>query len=189
METKNNFIKHIIDNDIKNGKNNGAVVTRFPPEPNGYLHIGHSKSICLNFGLANDYNGQCHLRFDDTNPEAEKQEYVDAIINDIKWLGFDWGENLFHSSDYFDQLHGFALELINKGLAYVCDLNVEELREYRGNLTTPGKNSPHCDRSVEENLELFEKMKNGEFKDGERTLRAKNRYAIAQYEYARSIAL
>ncbi|HAA54616.1 MAG TPA: glutamine--tRNA ligase [Myxococcales bacterium] len=168
-----NFVRDIIDEDLKNNKNEGRVHTRFPPEPNGYLHIGHAKSICLNFGLAIDYNGKCNLRFDDTNPVKEDTEYVEAIQRDIKWLGFDWGEKPFFASDYFEKLYNYAIDLINAGKAYVCDLTPEEMREYRGTLTEPGKASPYRDRSVEENLDLFERMKAGEFKDGERVLRAK----------------
>ena len=169
------FIREIIKNDVDAGKNGGEVITRFPPEPNGYLHIGHAKSICLNFGLAQEYapNAHCHLRFDDTNPTKEETEYVDSIMEDVRWLGFDWGQHLFYASDYFGKLYGFAEQLIHKGLAFVCDLNAEQMREYRGTLTEPGRHSPFRDRSVEENLELFHRMRLGEFKDGERTLRAK----------------
>ncbi|MBN1113917.1 MAG: glutamine--tRNA ligase, partial [Oligoflexia bacterium] len=172
-KTPANFIRNIIDKDIETGKNNGDVVTRFPPEPNGYLHIGHAKSICLNFGIARDYGGRCNLRFDDTNPVKEDIEYINSIIKDINWLGFDWGDNLFYASDYFDRLYNYAVELIKKGLAYVCSLDPDQIREYRGTLTEPGKNSPHRARTVEENLELFEKMKNGEFPEGSHVLRAK----------------
>ncbi len=147
--------------------------TRFPPEPNGYLHIGHAKSICLNFGLAAEFGGKTNLRFDDTNPEKEEQEYVDSIIDDVRWLGFDWEDRLFYASDYFDQLYEWAVQLIKAGKAYVCDLTAEEIREYRGTLTEPGKESPYRNRSVEENLDLFERMRAGEFPDGSRTLRAK----------------
>lgn len=167
-----NFIRQIIDTDLANGKHTG-VQTRFPPEPNGYLHIGHAKSICLNFGIAQDYNGLCNLRFDDTNPEKEDIDYVNSIQEDVKWLGFQWAGDIHYSSDYFDRLYGYAVELIEKGLAYVCFLNGEQMREYRGTLKAPGKNSPYRDTSVEENLALFEKMKNGEFKEGECSLRAK----------------
>ncbi len=167
------FIRQIINADLKANKNDGKVITRFPPEPNGYLHIGHAKSICLNFGLAAEYNGQCHLRFDDTNPVKEEQEYIDSIINDVKWLGFNWGEHLYYASDYFDQMYEWAKQLIKAGKAYVDSLTGDEIREYRGTLKEPGKNSPYRDRSVEENLDLFERMKNGEFKDGEMVLRAK----------------
>lgn len=168
-----NFIDEIITEDLKTGKYNGRVHTRFPPEPNGYLHIGHAKSICLNFGLAKKYNGKCNLRFDDTNPAKEDTEYVNSIIEDIRWLGFDWEDRLFYASDYFDQLYEWAKELIKKGKAYVCDLTADQIREYRGTLTEPGKESPYRNRSVDENLELFERMKNGEFPDGSKTLRAK----------------
>jgi glutaminyl-tRNA synthetase len=168
-----NFIRHIIEEDLKNHKNDGRVITRFPPEPNGYLHIGHAKSICLNFGLAADYHGVCNLRFDDTNPSKEEQEYVESIMADVRWLGFDWGDRLFFASDYFEQLYDYALHLIKTGKAYVCDLTAEEVRAYRGTLTEPGKNSPYRDRSVEENLDLFTRMRAGEFPDGARTLRAK----------------
>jgi glutaminyl-tRNA synthetase len=172
-EKKTNFIRQIIDEDLKVGKHGGRVHTRFPPEPNGYLHIGHAKSICLNFGIARDYAGQCNLRFDDTNPHKENQEYVDAIQEDVRWLGFDWDERLFYASDYFERLYQFAIELIEKGLAYVCDLDAEQTRTYRGTLTEPGKNSPYRDRSIAENLDLFKRMRSGEFPDGARTLRAK----------------
>jgi len=172
MET-NNFIKTIIDKDLETNKYGGKVLTRFPPEPNGYLHIGHAKSICLNFGLAKLYNTDCHLRFDDTNPVKEDQEYIDAIMYDVKWLGFDWKDKLFYASDYFEKLFDFAVILIRKGLAYVCDLNSDEIREYRGTLKTAGKDSPYRIRTIEENLDLFYKMRNGEFKEGSRTLRAK----------------
>ncbi|RKZ96556.1 MAG: glutamine--tRNA ligase [Gammaproteobacteria bacterium] len=168
-----NFIRNIIDADIEAGKNDGHVHTRFPPEPNGYLHIGHAKSICLNFGLANDYDGLCNLRFDDTNPHKENEEFVDAIKKDVRWLGFDWEDRLFFSSDYFEQLYNYAVQLIQQGDAYVCDLNAEETREYRGTLTEPGKNSPYRDRSVDENLDLFKRMRAGEFADGSKLLRAK----------------
>ncbi|WP_076537003.1 glutamine--tRNA ligase [Shewanella sp. UCD-KL21] len=167
-----NFIRNIIDEDLKSGKHT-SVQTRFPPEPNGFLHIGHAKSICLNFGIAQDYQGQCNLRFDDTNPEKEDIDYVHSIQDDVRWLGFEWSGEVRYSSNYFDQLHQYAVELITKGLAYVCFLNAEETREYRGTLKEPGKNSPYRDTSVEENLNLFEKMRAGEFKEGECALRAK----------------
>ncbi len=167
-----NFIREIIDEDLKNGKHN-KVHTRFPPEPNGYLHIGHAKSICLNFGLAADYNGLCNLRFDDTNPTKEEQEYVDSIKEDIRWLGFDWQEREYFASDYFDQLYEFAIKLIKKGKAYVDSLNADQIREYRGTPTEPGKESPFRNRSIDENLDLFTRMKNGEFKEAEHVLRAK----------------
>ncbi|WP_018691722.1 glutamine--tRNA ligase [Algicola sagamiensis] len=167
-----NFIRQIIDKDLENGKHT-SVHTRFPPEPNGFLHIGHAKSICLNFGIAGDYMGTCNLRFDDTNPEKEDIDYVHSIQEDIQWLGYEWDGEVRYSSLYFDQLHGYAIELIKAGKAYVCFLNAEEMREYRGTLKEPGKNSPYRDTPVEENLALFEKMKNGEFKEGECSLRAK----------------
>ena len=167
-----NFITQIIDEDLA-AKKCDTVVTRFPPEPNGYLHIGHAKSICLNFGIARDYNGLCNLRFDDTNQAKEEVEYVESIENDVKWLGFSWNGEPRYSSNYFDQLYGYALELIRKGLAYVDELSPDQIREYRGTLTAPGKNSPYRDRTVEENLALFEKMKNGEFEEGKACLRAK----------------
>ncbi len=167
-----NFIRNIIDADLASGKHK-TIVTRFPPEPNGYLHIGHAKSICLNFGLARDYGGRCHLRFDDTNPTKEYEHYMDSIKEDVRWLGFDWGEHLYYASDYFDKLYEYAVELIKQGKAYVCSLSQEEIREYRGTLTEPGKESPYRNRSVEENLDLFERMRKGEFADGEHVLRAK----------------
>lgn len=168
-----NFIRHIIENDIKAGKNDGRVATRFPPEPNGYLHIGHAKSIVLNFGIANDYSGTCNLRFDDTNPHKENARFVEAIQQDVEWLGYDWGDRLFFASDYFDKLYDYAVELIEKDKAYVCDLSADETREFRGTLTEPGINSPHRNRSIRENLDLLSKMRAGEFADGSRVLRAK----------------
>jgi glutaminyl-tRNA synthetase len=167
-----NFIRNIVDEDLASGRHK-SVVTRFPPEPNGYLHIGHAKSICLNFGLAALYQGRCHLRFDDTNPVKEEQEYIDAIKTDVSWLGFDWGENEYHASDYFEALYTFAEKLVEKGLAFVCDLSSEEMREYRGTLTEPGKESPYRCRTIEENLGLLRRMRAGEFDDGSRVLRAK----------------
>lgn len=172
-KTPVNFIKEIINNDLKTNKFGGRVNTRFPPEPNGYLHIGHAKSICLNYGISKDYNGKFNLRFDDTNPSKEDQEYVDSIIEDVKWLGADFEDRLFFGSDYFDQMYNWAVELIKKDKAYVDDLSADEIRQFRGTLTEPGKNSPFRDRSVEENLSLFEKMKNGEFQNGMKVLRAK----------------
>ncbi|TCK17973.1 glutaminyl-tRNA synthetase [Thiogranum longum] len=169
----NNFIRNIIDADIASGKHGGRVATRFPPEPNGYLHIGHAKSICLNFGIAEDYKGTCNLRFDDTNPHKENVEFVEAIKKDVHWLGYDWGDRLFYASDYFERLYAYAVELIKKDKAYVCDLSPEQTREYRGTLTEPGKDSPFRTRSVEENLDLFARMRAGEFRDGEKILRAK----------------
>ncbi|WCN13542.1 glutamine--tRNA ligase/YqeY domain fusion protein [Marinomonas mediterranea] len=168
-----NFITQIIDKDSENGKHGGKVLTRFPPEPNGYLHIGHAKSICLNFGIAQRYQGQCNLRFDDTNPEKESVEYIESIKRDVTWLGFEWKEEPKFASDYFDALFEFACELIKKGKAYVCELNADEMREYRGTLKEPGKDSPYRDRTAEENLALFEAMRDGQFPDGEKVLRAK----------------
>lgn len=178
MSTENNapvltnFIRNIIDEDLASGKHT-SIVTRFPPEPNGYLHVGHAKSICLNFGLAEDYQGKCNLRMDDTNPEKESDEFVQSIKDSVTWLGFNWDGQIRFASDYFDQLFDYAVELINAGKAYVCDLNAEQMREYRGSLTEPGKNSPYRDRTVAENLDLFQRMKSGEFADGSKTLRLK----------------
>ena len=168
-----NFLRQIIEEDLAAGRNSGRVVTRFPPEPNGYLHIGHAKSICLNFGLARDYRGRCHLRFDDTNPGKEDIEYIEAIQRDVRWLGFDWGEHLYHAADYFDQLYDWAVGLIRAGRSFVCDLSADEIRETRGTLTRPGTESPYRNRPVEENLDLFRRMRDGEFPDGARVLRAK----------------
>lgn len=168
-----NFIRTIITKDIKSHKNDGQVVTRFPPEPNGYLHIGHAKSICLNFGIALEFDGVCYMRFDDTNPLKESMEYVESIKADVRWLGFDWGDRLRHSSDYFDQLYDYAVQLIKMGKAYVDSLSADDIRSHRGTLTEPGKNSPYRNRSVEENLDLFERMRTGEFEDGAHVLRAK----------------
>ncbi|MDD4334036.1 MAG: glutamine--tRNA ligase, partial [Desulfotomaculaceae bacterium] len=168
-----NFIQNIINEDFDTNKYGGQVHTRFPPEPNGYLHIGHAKSICLNFGIAAKNGGLCNLRFDDTNPVKEEVEYVDSIKEDVKWLGFDWGDRMYYASDYFDQLHEYAVLLIKKGKAYVCDLSAEEIREYRGTLTRPGRESPYRERSVKENLDLFRRMREGEFAEGTRVLRAK----------------
>jgi glutaminyl-tRNA synthetase len=177
MDLKNNvqkdFIREIIDMDLKTGKYDGRVHTRFPPEPNGYLHIGHAKSICLNFGIAEEYGGKCNLRFDDTNPAKEEKEYVKSIIENVKWLGFDWEDRLFFASDYFDQMYDYAVELTKAGKAFVDDLNAKEISENRGTLTKPGINSPYRDRSIEENLDLLNRMKAGEFADGEKVLRAK----------------
>lgn len=178
MNTENNskpknFIEEIIEEDLKTGKFGGRVHTRFPPEPNGYLHIGHAKAICLNYGLAKKYNGKFNLRFDDTNPSKEEQEYVDSIIEDVKWLGADFEDRIFFASDYFEQMYQWAVDLIKKGKAYVCDLSADEIREYRGTLTEPGKESPYRNRSIEENLDLFERMRKGEFPNGSKTLRAK----------------
>lgn len=171
--TSSNFIQNIINEDQKTNKYGQRVHTRFPPEPNGYLHIGHAKSICLNFGLAREYGGLCNLRFDDTNPSKEEVEYVDSIQEDVKWLGFSWDDRMFYASDYFERLYQYAVKLITLGKAYVCDLTAQQMREYRGTLTEPGKDSPYRSRSVEENLALFQGMKNGEFPDGSRVLRAK----------------
>lgn len=176
VETKSrepDFIREIVAEELKQGKWSGQVVTRFPPEPNGYLHIGHAKAICLDFGIAKEFGGRCHLRFDDTNPTKEETEYVEAIKEDIRWLGFDWGEHLYFASDYFEQLYEWAVELIKQGKAYVDDLSPDEIREYRGTLTEPGKESPYRNRSIEENLDLFARMRAGEFPDGSKTLRAK----------------
>ena len=172
-ESASNFIKHIIDEDLKSGKNDGRVHTRFPPEPNGYLHIGHAKSICLNFGLAEQYNGQCNLRYDDTDPIKEEIEYVDSIKADVNWLGYSWGDREYYASDYFEQLFEYAVQLVKAGKAYVDSLSADEIRQYRGTLTEPGTNSPYRDRSVAENLDLFERMRAGEFKDGDHVLRAR----------------
>jgi len=169
---RSHFIRDIIAADLAAGRHK-TVVTRFPPEPNGYLHIGHAKSICLNFGVAQEFGGRCHLRFDDTNPVKEEQEYIDSIMADVRWLGFDWGEHLYYASDYFEQLYEWALYLIREGKAYVDDLSAEEIRAYRGTLTQPGRPSPWRDRSIEENLDLFQRMRNGEFPDGSRVLRAR----------------
>ena len=168
-----NFIRNIIDEDLKSGKHQ-TTITRFPPEPNGYLHIGHAKSICLNFGIAEDYlDGKCNLRFDDTNPVKEEEEYVESIIEDVNWLGFDWGNRLFFASDYFDQLYDYAMQLVQAGKAYVDDQNADEIRNTRGTLKNPGKESPFRNRSIDENIDLFQRMKTGEYTDGEKVLRAK----------------
>ncbi len=171
-DTPTDFIREIVREDVKNGKHK-KIVTRFPPEPNGYLHIGHAKAFCLDFGLAEEFDGQCNLRFDDTNPDREDTEYVESIQEDLKWMGFDWGDGLYFASDYFDQLYDYAVELIQQGKAYVCDLSPQEIRDYRGTVTEPGKNSPYRDRTVSENLDLFARLKNGDFPDGACTLRAK----------------
>jgi glutaminyl-tRNA synthetase len=171
-EEPRDFIREIVAEDLRSGRHQ-TVVTRFPPEPNGYLHIGHAKSICLNFGIAREFGGRCHLRFDDTNPTKEEQEYIDAIEGDVRWLGFDWGEHLYHASDYFERLYEWAVHLIRGGKAYVDDLSADEIREHRGTLTEPGRNSPWRERTVEENLDLFARMRKGEFPDGSRVLRAK----------------
>ena len=171
--TPSDFVRNIVANDLRAAKNGGQVITRFPPEPNGYLHIGHAKSICLNFGVASENGGRCHLRFDDTNPTKEEVEFVDSIKEDVQWLGWDWGEHLYFASDYFESLCDYAVKLIRDGKAYVCDLSPQEIREYRGTLTEPGKNSPYRDRSTEENVGLFEKMRAGDYDEGSRVLRAK----------------
>jgi len=173
MARNQDFIREIIEADLETGKNSGKVITRFPPEPNGYLHIGHAKSICLNFGIAEEYGGTCHLRFDDTNPDKEDQAYIDAIRQDIHWLGFDWGEQEFHAADYFEKMYAYAEDLVRAGMAYVDDSNAEEIRRQRGTLTEPGRESPWRNRSVEENLELLRRMRRGDFPDGDRVLRAK----------------
>ncbi|HET7289754.1 MAG TPA: glutamine--tRNA ligase, partial [Thermodesulfobacteriota bacterium] len=167
------FIRTIVEEDLESGKFGGRVATRFPPEPNGYLHIGHAKSICLNFGVAEEYRGTCNLRMDDTNPEKEDMEYVDSIIKDVRWLGFDWDDRLFYASDYYRQLYDYAVELIRKGKAYVDSLSAEEIREHRGTLNKPGRESPYRDRPIEESLDLFERMRKGEFEEGTHVLRAK----------------
>lgn len=172
-KTKLDFVRQIVAEDLKTNKWEGRVHTRFPPEPNGYLHIGHAKAICLNFGIAEEFSGLCNLRFDDTNPEKEEQEYIDSIIEDVRWLGWDWQERLYYASDYFEQMYEYAVQLIKAGKAYVCDLDADGIRQYRGTLTSPGQNSPYRDRSVEENLDLFARMRAGEFGDGAKTLRAK----------------
>ena len=180
-----NFIEQIIEDDLRTNKWDGRVHTRFPPEPNGYLHIGHAKSICLNFGLAAKYGGLCNLRFDDTNPTKEEDEYVDSIQEDVRWLGFDWEDRIFYASDYFEQLYEWALQLIRDGKAYVCDLSADETREHRGTLTQPGRNSPFRDRSVQENLDLFQRMRAGEFQDGAAHVAGQDRHGLAQLEHAR----
>ena len=173
MSPPTDFIREIIDQDLKEGKNSGRVATRFPPEPNGYLHIGHAKSVCLNFGIAIQYGGTCNLRMDDTDPAGESLEYVESIINDVRWLGFDWEDRLYYASDYFEQLYQFAVELIKAGKAYVCSLSAEEIREYRGTLTEPGRECAFRNRSIEENLDLFRRMRAGEFEDGAHVVRAR----------------
>ncbi|HAA95311.1 MAG TPA: glutamine--tRNA ligase [Dehalococcoidia bacterium] len=173
IDTSADFVRGMVADDNKSGRFDGRVITRFPPEPNGYLHIGHAKSICLNFGIAEDFGGVCHLRFDDTNPTREEMEFVESIQEDVRWLGWDWGDNLFYASDYFEQIYQYAIRLIEKGSAYVCDLNADEIREYRGTLTEPGKPSPYRDRSVAENMDLFQRMRQGEFDEGSHVLRAK----------------
>jgi glutaminyl-tRNA synthetase len=168
-----NFIRNIVSDDLKANTNQGRVATRFPPEPNGYLHIGHAKSICLNFGIARDFGGECHMRFDDTNPTKEDTEYVDSILDAVKWLGFSWGETIYYASDYFEHCYDYAVYLMQHNLAYVDSLSADEIRAYRGTLTEPGKPSPYRDRSVDENLDLFSRMRAGEFPDGAHVVRAK----------------
>ena len=170
---RSDFVREIVAQDLRTDKWAGLVVTRYPPEPNGYLHIGHAVHICLNFSIAREFGGRCHLRFDDTNPLAEEQEYVDVIMEDIRWLGWDWGEHLYFASDYFGQIYDYAVQLTKAGKAYVDDLTAGEIREYRGTLTSPGRDSPYRNRSPEENLDLLERMRAGEFPDGSRVLRAK----------------
>ena len=172
-EESTDFVRAIVRDDVAAGKHGGRVATRFPPEPNGYLHVGHASAICLNFGIAAESGGVCHLRFDDTNPAREATEYVESIIEDVRWLGWDWGDHLYYSSDYFEELYGLALKLIRDGKAYVCDLSQKEIRDYRGTPTEPGRNSPYRDRSLEENIDLFERMRSGEFEEGSRVLRAR----------------
>ncbi|MCK4275937.1 MAG: glutamine--tRNA ligase, partial [Phycisphaerae bacterium] len=167
------FIRAIVAEDFKTNRWDGRVVTRFPPEPNGYLHIGHAKAICIDFGIAAENGGVCHLRFDDTNPTKEEEEFVESIKEDVRWLGWDWDEHLYFASDYFEQMYEYAVQLVEGGKGYVCDLSADEIREYRGTLTKPGKDSPYRDRPVEENLDLFQRMRAGEFPNGARTLRAK----------------
>jgi glutaminyl-tRNA synthetase len=187
VETKPgpDFIRQIVIDDLESNKWDGRVVTRFPPEPNGYLHIGHAKSICLNFGIAREFNGKCHMRFDDTNPAKEEVEYIESILEDVKWLGFDWGDNLFYASDYFDQLYEFAVQLVKDDKAYVDDLSAEEIRQYRGTLTEPGQESPHRNRSVEENLDLFQRMKRRRIRRRRKGASRQNRHGLAQHEFAR----
>ena len=184
--TPSHFIRNIVIGDLQQNKNGGRIHTRFPPEPNGYLHIGHAKSICLNFGLAGEFGGLCNLRFDDTNPSKEDVEYVESIKEDVRWLGFDWGDREYFASDYFPQLYQFAIQLIKAGKAYVCDLNADQIREYRGTLTEPGKNSPYRERSIEENLDLFERMKAGGFSRRRANSPGENRHGIAEPQHARS---
>ena len=179
-----NFIRDIINGDLETNKYKGRVHTRFPPEPNGYLHIGHAKSICLNFGIARDYNGLCNLRFDDTNPSKEEVEYVESIEEDVRWLGFDWDNRMYYASDYFEQLYKFAVQLIKEGKAYVDSSTADETKDMRGTPTESGKESPNRNRSIEENLKLFNGMKNGDFEDGAHILRAKDRHVLTKYAYA-----
>jgi glutaminyl-tRNA synthetase len=170
---RSDFVRDIIDEDLRTNKHQGRVATRFPPEPNGYLHVGHAKSVCLNFGIAAQYGGACNLRMDDTDPSGEDQEYVDSIIRDVKWLGFDWADRLYYASDYYERLYQYAVQLIKEDKAFICSLSAPEIRDYRGTLTKPGKESPYRNRSVKENLDLFERMRAGEFEEGAHVLRAK----------------
>ena len=186
VPTQSNFIREIILDDLKTRKHEGRVHTRFPPEPNGYLHVGHAKSITINFGLAREFGGKCNLRFDDTNPSKEETEYVDSIIEDVRWLGGDFEDRLFYASDYFGQLYDWAVQLIQKGKAYVCDLTADQVRQQRGTLTEPGQESPYRNRTIEENLDLFERMRNGEFPDGSQDLARQDRHGLAQSQHARS---
>jgi glutaminyl-tRNA synthetase len=185
IETTSNFIRTAIDEDLAAGRYRPPIRTRFPPEPNGYLHIGHAKSICLNFGIAQEFGGRCHLRFDDTNPIKEEQEYIDSIEADVRWLGFDWGEHLYFASDYFEQLYEWAVHLIEAGKAYVDDLSADEIREHRGTLTEPGRESPWRNRSVEENLHLFERMRPGDFPERLASTARQDRHGFAQHQLPR----
>ena len=186
---RRDFIRDIIEDDLKTAKHQGRVHTRFPPEPNGYLHIGHAKSICLNFGIAAQYSGLCNLRFDDTNPSKEDVEYVESIQEDVRWLGFDWDSRMYYASDYFEQLYEYAEQLIKTGKAFVCDLSAEETRQYRGSFTEPGIESPYRNRSMEENLDLFRRMRAGEFPDGITHAAGKDRHGLSQHQHARPGAL
>ena len=184
-DTLKDFIRTIVAGDVEAGKHGGRVMTRFPPEPNGYVHIGHAKAMSLDFGIAGEFGGVCNLRFEDTNPEKESMEFVESIENDVRWLGFDWGDRRYFASDYYEKLFDFAVALIEKGVAYVDSLTGDEIREYRGTLTEPGVESPHRNRSIEENLDLFHRMRVGEFADGEYVLRAKIDMASPKHEHAR----
>ena len=183
-KTSSDFVRAVVEADGRSGRFGGNVVTRFPPEPNGYLHIGHAKSMCLNFGLAQEYGGRCHMRFDDTNPAKEEEEFVDGILEDVRWLGWDWGDHLYFASDHFDKLYDFAIDLIKKGKAYVDDLDQEQIRQYRGTLTEPGVESPYRNRSVEENLALFLGMKNGEMRRRPARPARQDRHGVGQYQHA-----
>ena len=183
-KTSSDFVRAAVEADGRSGRFGGNVVTRFPPEPNGYLHIGHAKSMCLNFGLAQEYGGRCHMRFDDTNPAKEEEEFVDGILEDVRWLGWDWGEHLYFASDHFDKLYDFAIDLIKKGKAYVDDLDQEQIRQYRGTLTEPGVESPYRNRSVEENLALFLSMKNGEMRRRPASPARQDRHGVGQHQHA-----